>query len=124
MYKINIYEIPEKGINREYMKGVTIRYPIVEEFGAPNFEMRYFEVEKGFETLFHEHPFEHEVFILKGKGKLFLGDEEFSLRESDAILIEPNERHRFVQTGNEPLGFLCIVPKGVSKSKEGVDLTY
>ena len=37
MYKININDIPKRGINRLYMNGISIRYLIVEEFGAPNF---------------------------------------------------------------------------------------
>jgi len=69
MHKINIDEIPSSGINRIYMKGVSIRYLVVEEFGAPNFEMRYFELQKGGKTSLDEHPHEHEVFILKGKGE-------------------------------------------------------
>jgi quercetin dioxygenase-like cupin family protein len=124
VHKINIEEIPDKGINRVYMTGVSIRYLVVEEFGAPNFELRYFEVQKGGKTSVDEHPYEHEVFILKGRGKLFLNDKEHPLRPNDAVLIEPNEKHRLVQEGDEPLGFLCIVPNGVSSSKKKVDLTY
>ncbi|MCK5569256.1 MAG: cupin domain-containing protein, partial [Spirochaetes bacterium] len=122
MHKINIDEIPSSGINRIYMKGVSIRYLVVEEFGAPNFEMRYFELQKGGKTSLDEHPHEHEVFILKGKGKMLIGDKEYSLRPNDAVLVEPNEKHRFFQEGDEPFGFICVVPNGVSQSKKKVDL--
>ena len=124
MHKVNIDEIPDKGVNRVYMAGVSIRYLVVEEFGAPNFELRYFEVQKGGKTSVDEHPYEHEVFVLKGRGKLLLNDKEYPLRPNDAILIEPNEKHRLVQEGEEALGFLCIVPNGVSSSKKKVDLNY
>jgi quercetin dioxygenase-like cupin family protein len=124
MHKINIDEIPSSGINRIYMKGVSIRYLVVEEFGAPNFEMRYFELQKGGKTSLDEHPHEHEVFILKGKGKMLIGDKEYSLRPNDAVLVEPNEKHRFFQEGDEPFGFICVVPNGVSHSKKKVDLGY
>jgi quercetin dioxygenase-like cupin family protein len=124
VHRINIDEIPDKGINRVYMTGVSIRYLVLEEFGAPNFELRYFEVQKGGKTSIDEHPYEHEVFILKGRGKLLLNEEEYPLRPNDAILIEPNEKHRLVQEGEGPLGFLCIVPNGVSSSKKKVDLSY
>ena len=60
----------------------------------------------------------------KGKGMLELEGEEYGLTEGDALLIEPNERHRLKQTGERPFGFLCIVPNGVSKSKQQVDLGY
>jgi len=124
MYKINLDEIPQKGINRSYREGVSVRYLIVEEFGAPNFELRYFEMDKGGATSLDLHPYEHEVFVLKGKGKLDLEGEEYDLREGDAVLIEPNESHRFVQKGDDPFGILCIVPNGVSKGKLQVDLNY
>jgi quercetin dioxygenase-like cupin family protein len=124
MYKTNINEIPEEGINRSYKSGVSIRYLILEEFGAPNFEMRYFELEKGMVTSLDLHEFEHEIFILKGKGKLFLEGKEYDLRPHDAVLIEGNEQHQLRQEGDEPFGFLCIVPNGVSSSKGAVNLSY
>jgi len=124
MYKINIDEIPERGINRVYMRGVSIRYLIVEEFGAPNFEMRYFELSKGGKTSLDQHPYEHEIFVLRGKGTLLINDEPVPLKVNDAVLIQPNETHRLIQEGDEPFGFLCIVPNGVSQSKKKVDLNY
>ncbi len=124
MYKTNISEIPEEGINRSYKPGVSIRYLILEEFGAPNFEMRYFELEKGMVTSVDLHEFEHEIFILRGQGKLFLEGKEYGLRPQDAVLIEGNEQHQLRQDGDEPFGFLCIVPNGVSTSKGVVKLSY
>jgi quercetin dioxygenase-like cupin family protein len=124
MHKINIDEIPESGINRSYREGVAIRYLIVEEFGAPHFEMRYFELEKGTSTSRESHEPEHEIFIVRGRGKLFLEGEEHPLRPGDAVLIEPNEEHQLIQEGEGPFGFLCLVSNGVSSSKSKVDLNY
>jgi quercetin dioxygenase-like cupin family protein len=124
LYKINLHDIPEEGINRSYRPGVSIRYLILEEFGAPGFEMRYFELEPGASSSVDEHPYEHEVFVVRGRGVLALEEREFALRPHDAVLIEPNERHQLRQAGEEPLGFLCIVPNGISRSKLSVDLSY
>jgi quercetin dioxygenase-like cupin family protein len=124
MFKINIDEIPEEGINRSYKPGVAIRFLILEEFGAPNFEMRYFELEKDCVTSLDLHDFEHEVFVLKGRGKVLIEGVEHDLRPNDAILIEGNEQHQLRQTGDETFGFLCIVKNGVSGSKKSVDLSY
>lgn len=124
MHKINIDEIPERSINKNYMEGVSIRYLIVEEFGAPNFEMRYFELQKGAKTSFDKHAYEHEVFVLRGKGKLVVNGKDYYLRLNDAVLIEPWEEHQLFQDGDEPFGFLCIVPNGVSKSKYQIPLDY
>jgi quercetin dioxygenase-like cupin family protein len=124
LYKINLHDIPEKGIHRGYRPGVSIRYLVLEEFGAPNFEMRYFELEPGASTSVDLHPYEHEVFVVRGRGVLVLEGEELALRPHDAILIEPDERHQLRQQGEEPLGFLCVVPNGVSRSKLEVELDY
>jgi len=124
MHKINIDEIEEKSINRTYREGVAIRYLVVEEFGAPNFEMRYFELEKGSATSLDEHPYEHEVFVLRGEGMLIMKGKEYPLKQNDAVLIEPNEQHQLMQVGDSSFGFLCMVPNGISRSKNEVDLNY
>lgn len=124
MHKINIDEVPKESVNRLYMQGVSIRYLIVEEFGAPTFEMRYFELQKGCKTSLDRHGYEHEVFVLKGRGRIELNGEPHPLRPQDAVLIEPNEEHRLFQEGEEPFGFLCMVPNGVSSSKKKVPLDY
>lgn len=124
MFKSNINEIPERGINRGYRDGISIRYLVLEEFGAPNFEMRYFELEPGASSSQDHHESEHEVFVVKGRAILHLKDRDVELKPQDALLIEPWEHHQFEQLGDEPFGFLCIVPTGVSKSKNEVSLDY
>jgi quercetin dioxygenase-like cupin family protein len=124
MHKINIDEIPPESINRLYMKAVSIRYLVVQEFGAPNFEMRYFELNRGGKTSLDRHDYEHEVFLARGTGWLVLDRREYFLRQNDAILVEPNEEHQFLHEGDEPFGMLCVVPNGVSTSKSKVPLNY
>ncbi len=124
MFKTNINAIPENGINRSYRPGVSIRYLVIEEFGAPNFEMRYFELEPGTSTSDDFHESEHEVFIVRGRGFLHLKDQSIDLKPEDAILIEPWEPHRLESAADSALGFLCIVPNGVSKSKHEVEWDY
>ncbi|MBD3334655.1 MAG: cupin domain-containing protein, partial [Candidatus Eisenbacteria bacterium] len=48
--------------------GVTIRWVVAREDGAPNFAMRVLEVAPGASTPHHVHSSEHEVFVLDGKG--------------------------------------------------------
>lgn len=124
MYKVNIHEIPEHGINRGYRDGVSIRYLVLEEFGAPHFEMRYFELEPGASSSQDHHESEHEVFVVRGRAVLHLKDRDVELKAHDAVLIESWEHHQFEQVGDEPFGFLCIVPNGVSRSKNDVSLDY
>ena len=51
--------------------GVTIRWVIDEERdGAPTYALRVIEVASGGHTPDHTHPFEHENFIIEGKGRV------------------------------------------------------
>jgi quercetin dioxygenase-like cupin family protein len=89
---------------------VNVRWLITRELGAPNFAMRLFEVESGGHSPLHNHPWEHEVFILEGEG-LVVGDkEEKKFKAGDAIFVPPNEQHQFKNDSNKKLKFLCLVP--------------
>ncbi|MGQ9649768.1 MAG: cupin domain-containing protein [Phycisphaerae bacterium] len=91
-------------------KGARIRILIGQEDGACNFCMRHFEVEPGGCTPHHEHPYEHEILVLKGSGtaKTPAGDRPF--KQGDVIFVPPNVEHGFCNTGNEPVEFICLIP--------------
>ncbi len=90
--------------------GVTIRWIIGKDDGAPNFAMRVIEVEPGCNTPFHTHGFEHEVYILAGRGEVRGADGETPVEPGTAVYVEPGERHGFFNTGDEALRFICVIP--------------
>ncbi|HEC80800.1 MAG TPA: cupin domain-containing protein [Thermoplasmatales archaeon] len=94
----------------EGAENVTIRWLITKNDGAENFAMRLFELKKGGCSPWHQHDWEHEVFILDGKGKLVTekGDEE--LKPGDFVFLPPMEWHQFKQDGEGVLKFLCLIP--------------
>ena len=97
----------------EIMEGVKKRVVIGPDEGAPNFIMRIFDIEPGFSTLYHDHPWEHEIFIINGEGTARSGDqEETTIREGDTIFIPPNEKHCLMNTGDGTLRLICLVPAG------------
>ncbi len=106
MYKINADAVPVV----EAEPGVCVRVAIGEEQGAPNFHLRVFTVAPGANTPLHEHPWEHEVFILRGGGVVVSGDRESPFVPHDAIYVAPNERHQFRNTGDEDVQFICVIP--------------
>jgi hypothetical protein len=53
---------------------------------------------------------DHGVYILHGRARLRLGDEEHELQTGDVVYIPGNEMHQFFTVGDEPFGFLCVVP--------------
>jgi quercetin dioxygenase-like cupin family protein len=77
---------------------------------SPNFHMRYFAVQPGGYTSLDQHPHEHGVYVLHGRARLRLGDDEHELNVGDVAYIPGNEVHQFFTLGQEPFGFLCVVP--------------
>ena len=94
----------------EEVKGVSKREVITADDGAPLFSMRVFEVGPGSSTPSHSHPWEHEVFILSGKGVVAGEEGATPISKESVIFVAPGEPHCFVNTANEPLRFICVVP--------------
>jgi len=88
----------------------SVRWVIGEPEGAPNFAMRVIEFEPGavFET--HQHPYEHEIFVLAGEGMAHTPDGEERMRPGIALYIPPSEPHGYRNTGDDPLRFICVIP--------------
>ena len=89
---------------------LKVRWLITKDIGAENFAMSVFEMKPGGFSPLHNHPWEHEVFILEGRGLVKGGGEERNFREGDVIFIPPNEVHQFKNTDETKVKFLCIIP--------------
>jgi quercetin dioxygenase-like cupin family protein len=92
-------------------EGVTMRLLIGPSEGAPRFNMRVFEVQPGRATPHHQHWWEHEVFVLDGRGTLKSEGGEEALSPGTVVFVPGNEWHQFQNTGQELLRFLCLVPQ-------------
>jgi quercetin dioxygenase-like cupin family protein len=97
-------------INPEnYVEGVKKMKLINDRDGAQNFAMRLFEVDKNAPfPPSHSHPWEHEIYILEGKGVVIGEEGEKPFMAGDAIFIPPNEIHQIKQ--QDALRFICVVP--------------
>ena len=105
--KINNYHESEP---IKEVEGVLKRDVISEEDGASNFCMRVFEVDTGSSTASHSHPWEHEIFVLSGKGVVAGEQGSIPVTKGSVAFIAPNEHHCIVNTGNEHLEFICVIP--------------
>ena len=94
----------------EEVPGAIKREVICADKGAPNFCMRVFDVEPGSSTPSHEHPWEHEVFILSGRGVVIGEQGETPIAKDSVVFIPPDEHHCFTNNGNEVLRFICVIP--------------
>ena len=92
------------------LPGVVKREVVNADDGAPRFCMRVFEVEPGSSTPSHAHWWEHEVFVLSGRGVVIGEQGETPIEKESVVFIPPDEHHCFVNKGNDILRFICIIP--------------
>jgi len=94
------------------VKNVYVRWLIdKEQDGAGNFAMRRFEIKPETSIPLHDHPQDHEIYILSGKGKFFNDSGKAEIVEKgDVVYIPPNEKHGIANLGKEDFIFLCLVP--------------
>lgn len=102
---VKLEEPSEKGI-----KDMKVRWLISKNDGAENFAMRLFEILPGGYSPFHQHDWEHEVFILEGSGIAKCEKNQEPYKQGDVFFIRPMEWHQFINTGKKLTKFLCLIP--------------
>ena len=93
------------------VKDTTLHILLGKDESEAHFITRYFRVEPGGYSPLHQHPHEHEVIIMHGQGQVQIGEEITKVAPYDALLISGGDLHQFKNTGDQPLGFFCIIPK-------------
>ena len=78
--------------------------------GAPNFVMRRFTIGREGHSPYHTHPWEHAVYVLAGRGEVRFAGGATPVEPGDFAYVPPMDEHQFVNTGDEPFEFLCVVP--------------
>jgi quercetin dioxygenase-like cupin family protein len=76
---------------------------------GPNMELRYFELQPGAASRLEKHEHEHYVIVRAGAGYAIIGDTATDVGPGDAVYVGPLELHQFVNRGDTPFGFYCIV---------------
>ena len=104
------WSIEAQDVAIEGAEGVTIRWLISKNDGAPRFQMRLFEVAPGGHTPLHTHEWEHEVYILEGDGILTFEGKEHAFSAGHFVFVPEGREHSFKNTGPDRLAFLCMVP--------------
>ncbi len=92
------------------MPGVIKREVVNADDGAPNFCMRVFDIDPGSSTPFHTHAWEHEVYVLSGKGVAVSEAGETPISVDNVVFVPGEENHCFKNTGDETLRFICVIP--------------
>ncbi|MDD3718069.1 MAG: cupin domain-containing protein [Actinomycetota bacterium] len=91
-------------------RGVTVRWVVSEQDGAPNYYMRVFEIAPGGYSPRHSHSWEHEIFILSGEGEMVSEDGNAVVGPGTAVFIPGGESHQIRNGGEQLLRFICTIP--------------
>ena len=79
-----------------HIKGVKIGFVVTKE-KCSELSIKVLEIEKGMEIPIHTHEKEADtIFVLEGKGKVFLNGEWKELKPGDVVVIPPQEKHGVV----------------------------
>lgn len=103
-------EVEKQTVNEEGARNTSIRWLVGKDSPAPNFYLRQLELEPGGHTPYHNHPWEHEVYVLEGSGRINSKDGPKVLEKGSVALVMPGEEHQFENTGDTDFKFLCIIP--------------
>ena len=105
--KVNHYSEIE---SVQELKGVFRRDVLTADDGVTVVCMQVTEISPHESTPSHYHPWEHELFIVSGKG-LAVGDEgSIPIDQGTIVFIPANEPHCFVNTGSDTLRFVSVEP--------------
>jgi len=110
---VNFIDLIPKNINNKIAKGLIGRILIGKNEGAKNFCMRFFELSNNGYTPRHSHDWEHEIFVVSGKGTVYCNGEWKTIKQHDSIYIPNNEEHQIKNIDDNILKFICIIPSGV-----------
>jgi quercetin dioxygenase-like cupin family protein len=93
------------------VEDVYVRWLIDTKSGAKNFAMRRFEINPGGKVPLHNHPEDHEIYVLSGMGRFYNDEGQQKMTNmGDIIYIPPNEKHGIDNLGKDNFVFICLVP--------------
>lgn len=76
-----------------------------------DYVVRHFTVAGKAQTPFHAHDWPHYVLVLAGKCNAKIDDMVYPLESGCWAHVPSNVEHSFTNTGEDPLAFVCIVPR-------------
>ena len=91
------------------LEGVKIRWLIKDSDGAKAFAMRYFTLDPNAHIPAHKHPYEHEIYIVKGSARIRIEGKTYEVKEGYFLFIPPNAEHEY-WAGSSGVEFLCLIP--------------
>jgi quercetin dioxygenase-like cupin family protein len=111
----SLKNIPADPVEMEGAKDCRMQLAISPRDGAPNFAMRVFEIAPGGHTPLHQHPYEHEIYVIEGQGTVWRDGKEMPIKPGDVLYIPAGEQHQFKTAADKPFKFICLIPAKFQK---------
>ena len=92
-----------------HFQGIT-RQVLFGEAENLDCQLRYFEIEPGGHSTLEQHEHVHAVLILRGRGRVLVGEAVYALAPFDLVYVPTQTWHQFHADDRGALGFLCLVP--------------
>ena len=103
-------QIESVDVKMDGVKDVRKAVVMSEKEGWHDHTLRVFTLGPGGFTPRHSHDWEHFNYVMKGKGRLRIGDTVHDLAEKDFAVVPCNIEHQFENPYDEEFEFICIVP--------------
>lgn len=103
--KVDVLAYKEAGA---HFRDVTRQVLFGEDLGLSG-QLRYFELGPGGHSTLERHRHAHGVLVFRGAGRVLVGDRVADVGVGDLVSIPTMTWHQFRATGQDPLGFLCLV---------------
>lgn len=107
---VRVEDVKAEPVPESMASNTTIRWLIGEDDNPPTFYMRLFEMAPNAHINAHFHPWEHEIYILEGSGRVRIGNRFYDVSRDVVVYIPPNVEHEY-WAGGMGLKFLCVIPK-------------
>ncbi|MCE4617191.1 MAG: cupin domain-containing protein [Desulfurococcales archaeon] len=100
-------EIPAEKVSEEMAIGTRIQWLVGME--APTFAMRRFTLEPRAHIKNHRHPWEHEIYVLEGSGRVAIDGKVYEVGKDTFLYIPPCSWHEY-WAGDDGMVVLCMIP--------------
>ncbi|MFN8187305.1 MAG: cupin domain-containing protein [Gaiellales bacterium] len=75
--------------------------------GTGGFDFRAVAIAPGGVSADHSHPWEQANYVLRGRGRVWLGEDVHEVGPDDFVYVAPDVRHVFENAGDEELVLLA-----------------
>lgn len=84
------------------------------------FSLAHFTLKANRRSALHRLRSAEVYYILEGKGKIHLEEEEYNVKKDDAVFVKPNTAQFIENVGVQDLIFLCVVDPAWQQEDEQI----